>query len=76
MVKVILVILGCVVSVVLIFLFFGIRRKIFFGKFVWYINFVVLCVINGVCLVGLVMIVFLVSSVVLIWLRKIVSGKF
>lgn len=50
--------------------------SVFFGRFIECIIFIVCCVIMLVCLVGLVIIVLFVISVVVIWFKKMVSGKF
>lgn len=77
LVNVIFVMVGWEVSVLLILvLCFGKSWMVLVGKFVFCISLIVWYVIKLVCLVGLVIMVFLVIKVVLIWLRKIVSGKF
>lgn len=53
-----------------------INCKVLFGKLMVCIIFIVCIVIMLVCLVGFVIMVLLVINVVIIWLRKIVSGKF
>lgn len=77
LVKVILEISGCCVSVLfVVWLLFCIMLKRFGGMFVLMVNLVSWMVEYGVSLDGLSMIVLLVVSVVLIFYEIIIIGKF
>lgn len=75
-VNVMFVVRGCVMILVFNVLFFGKKWSVLVGILFFCNRLIVFFVIKGVFLDGLVMIVLLVLRVVVIWLMKIVRGKF